>query len=988
MQNDELMHEGVKYRSGRFPYGSGENPFQHDKVGFYREYKKLKDEGMSESDITNYFDTKYYKGQGTFNSSILRAYVTAGKEQTLRDNINMATKLKAKGMGATAIGKRMGVNESTVRGWLEPGREKKLSETRAVVDEVKKQIDQCAKEGKYLDLGKGSEIGLRCSENKMKVVKAMLQDEGYVIHDFFVKQVGSGKNNNTTVTVITKPDVEWKEVKNNLDKVRPVEGIQPSKDPSYFEKIPAPKSIDSNRVKIIYKDEGGIEKDGLIEINPKAKDLSLGSNSYAQVRIAVDGDHYLKGMAVYGDPKKFPKGTDIIFNSNKPAGTDKMKVLKEMEKVKKNGEETNEIDWDKPFGASIKRVNYIEDEKGNRVQTAINIVNEDETWETWSKNLASQFLSKQNKSLAKRQLQLAYDKRAQEFDELNSLTNPTLKKKLLEEFAESCDSDSVTLKAAPLKGQATHVILPVPSIKDGEIYAPNYKDGDKVCLVRYPHEGVFQIPELTVNNSNPEAKRMIGNGKTAVAINHRTAEQLSGADFDGDTVVVLPTNNQNIKTMKPLKELEGFDAKDWYKAYPGMPKVGPKTGFHKNLEMGKISNLITDMTLQGAPPSHLARAVRYSNTVIDAEKHNLDWRTSFIDNGISALKEKYQGGAQKGASTLISQASAVTYHPARREVTSPNDKELTPDERKRWLNGEKIYKEKSGVDYLKFEADTRLKSMSDAEKKAYKAMSKEERAEWAANKKKQQLTSEQWDAVKEAKRIYKETGEIPDSMAGLKFKEAKNTIKSTKMADAKDANDLVSGFPIETIYADHANKLKSLANEARKVSRNMKGTTYNSSAHVTYKAEVDSLLDKLKIANSNAPLERQAQMIANKMMKAKIEAEPSLRYDKESYKKAEQRSIAEARARVGSKKSPIEITDKEWEAIQAGAVSDTKLSEIFRNTDDEKLKKLATPRKDKNKMSTAQIARAKRLLEAGNTQAEIAESFGVSVSTINKLVNV
>ena len=75
--------------------------------------------------------------------------------------------------------------------------------------------------------------------------------------------------------------------------------------------------------------------------------------------------------------------------------------------------------------------------------------------------------------------------------------------------------------------------------------------------------------------------------------------------------------------------------------------------------MGRISNLITDMTLKDATEDELARAVRYSNTVIDAEKHHLDYKKSYSDNNIAELKEKYQGRYTKtgkyseGASTLI-----------------------------------------------------------------------------------------------------------------------------------------------------------------------------------------------------------------------------------------------------------------------------------------------------------------------------------------------
>ena len=980
----ELLHLGTKYHSGRFPYGSGENPFQHDKTGFYREYKKLKDKGMSTSQIIKYFDETYYGGNGTFNTSVLRAYVTIGKEQQEKANISRALYLRnERQMGATAIGREMGVPESTVRTWLDPNRKERMESTRALAEVLKNQVEEKAKSGKYLDVGIGTETALNCSDTKLKAAMAVLQDEGYTEHTFFVKQVGTGKN--TTIKVLAKEGTEWKDVISNMDNVEPVTGVQPSHDKTYFEKIPKPVGISLDRVNIKYAEEGGSEKDGLIEIRPGVADLSLGENNYAQVRIMVDGTHYLKGMAVYGDPKDFKDGQDIIYNSSKSIEKGVYGSLKKLEKVKKNGEETDEIDWDKPFGASIKRVGDYIGEDGKVHQSAVNIVNEDEDWDKWSKNLASQFLSKQTRSLAKRQLGLAYDAKAEEFDEINELTNPTLKKKLLEEFADGCDSAAVHLKAAPLPGQATHVILPITSLKDNEIYAPNYNTGDEVCLIRYPHGGTFEIPRLIVNNNNKKGKEIIGHERTAVGINANVAEQLSGADFDGDTVVVLPSNNQTIKTKGRLDALKDFDDKKAYEAYKGMPKTGPNNGFHKQAEMGKVTNLITDMTIGGANDADLANAVKYSMVVIDAEKHNLDWRRAYKECNIAYLKEKYQGGANKGASTLISKASSEEHVNIRREVTSANDKTLTEQERKDWLEGKKVYKEKKNVDFLKAEPDTSVKSMTPEEKEAWKKMTPEEKKEWKDSKK--EFTQEQWDAYKKAKQEYQDTGVVPEGTAGLKFKETKRKQSSTKMAEVEDAHELSSGTPMEEIYADHANKLKSLANAARKEARTMEDQKYSPSAAKVYAEEVKSLDNKLKTALLNAPLERQAQMIANKVIAAKKADDPELKTDKDQLKKVSNRALADARAQVGSKKTPIKIEPKEWEAIQAGAISKTKLSKIFANTDDEELKKLATPHKEKNALSSAQVNRAKAMLAAGFTQAEVAQQFGVSTSTINKFAN-
>ena len=48
---DELMHEGVKRRSGRYPWGSGEDPYQHE--DFYKRYLDLKNSGFTEKEIAD-----------------------------------------------------------------------------------------------------------------------------------------------------------------------------------------------------------------------------------------------------------------------------------------------------------------------------------------------------------------------------------------------------------------------------------------------------------------------------------------------------------------------------------------------------------------------------------------------------------------------------------------------------------------------------------------------------------------------------------------------------------------------------------------------------------------------------------------------------------------------------------------------------------------------------------------------------------------------
>lgn len=251
--------------------------------------------------------------------------------------------------------------------------------------------------------------------------------------------------------------------------------------------------------------------------------------------------------------------------------------------------------------------------------------------------------------LIKKQLNLTKADKQAEFDEICALNNPTVKKNLLKSFADDCDAAAVHLKAAALPRQKYQVILPLTSIKDDQVYAPNYNDGEKVALIRYPHGGTFEIPILTVNNKHAEGKRVLGTTPAdAIGISSKVAERLSGADFDGDTVMVIPTGKSiKITSTPPLKGLERFDPKTSYPERQGMKYMK-----NTQTEMGIISNLITDMTLKGANQDELARAVRHSMVVIDAEKHKLDYKKSEADNGIAALKKKYQGSINEMVGTM------------------------------------------------------------------------------------------------------------------------------------------------------------------------------------------------------------------------------------------------------------------------------------------------------------------------------------------------
>ena len=889
--SDELMHYGTPRHSGRYPWGSGDNPYQHE-LNFRNHYKDLKKQGLSDVDIA--------KGMG-MSTTELRAKLSIAKDRIKMEEMREARRLKEKGMSTSAIGRQMGKNESSIRLLLDEDMAEKRSQAGIIADELKKHISKT----KYLDIGPGAELSLGVSSTKLKTIVAMLKEEGYTTQNIPVQQLGTGSN--TTVKVLAPPGTEWKTIVNNKDRIHSLdERIIDEADGLTRLGIMNSNGISSDRILVRYAEEGGVGKDGVIELKRNVDDISLGKASYAQVRIAVDGTHYLKGMAVYSDDKEFPSGVDVIFNTNKHVGTAKEDVFKKLSS-----------DKDNPFGATIKdekdlkvTQRYYVDKDGNKQLSAINIVNEEGDWNTWAKRLSSQFLSKQNVPLAKKQLDISYKEKKEELDEISQLTNPEVKKKLLASFADDCDSSAVHLKAAALPRQASKVILPVPSLKNDEIYAPTFNDGEEVVLVRYPHGGIFEIPRLKVNNRNRNAKSVLGNAPDAVGINASVAERLSGVDFDGDTVLVIPTKTAKIRTADRLEKLIGFDPKE-YKLPDSAPEMKDST---KQKKMGEVSNLITDMTLQGATPDELARAVKHSMVVIDAVKHHLDYKASYVDNNIAELEKKYQPKADSskkagGAYTIISKAKS----------------EARPRERKSY---------------------TLSKSTVDPE------------------------TGE---------KIYTETGSYYVDAKGRK---QYRTQKSTKMAEAKDAYDLVSPAraPMELVYADYANKMKALGNEARKEWIATPSMERSPSAAKTYAREVESLDRSLTIALKNAPRERKAQIMANVTVDMKVKANPDL--DDDHLKKIKSQALATERARYGAKKTPIEISPKEWEAIQAGAISKTKLQKILNNTDLDVIKQYATPRSSYG-VSNAQISKIKALSNSGYTLKEIADRVGVSTSTVS-----
>lgn len=958
--NDILVHYGTPRHSGRYPYGSGENPYQRtgDFLGRVEEYKR---QGLS--------DTEIAKAMG-LTTTQFRIQRSLANDERRALEVERVKSLQSDGYNPSEIARIMGYNsESSIRSLLNADSEARMKLAKTTAEKLKQQVD----ENGMIDVGVGAERYLGVSREKMNEALYILELEGYNTFGGGVPQV-TNKGKQTNIQVLCPPDTPYKEVtrtwtdKNGevhtkvtkvssaiyeFDKVHSLKEVcdEISYDggDSFRKKFVYPESMDSKRIQVVYGDEGGAQKDGVIEIRRGVEDLSLGNSHYAQVRILVDGTHYIKGMAMYADD--LPDGIDVRFNTNKKSGTP-MCGPKENTVLKTIGK-----DPDNPFGSLIKEEggqSYYDDPNGKYTdpktgkKQSLSLINkraEEGDWGDWDDKLPSQFLSKQSMKLINKQLDLTMADAKAEYDEICSLNNPTVKKVLLQSFADDCDAAAVHLKAASLPRQKYKVILPITSMKDDEVYAPGYENGEKVALIRFPHGGTFEIPILTVNNKQPEAKSKLELAKDAVGINSKVAQRLSGADFDGDTVMIVPTG-RNVKitstdpnSAKALKDLANFDGKFAYGHDPTQTKIDDDGTVHyyrggrefkpmKNtqIQMGIISNLITDMTLQGAPPEELAKAVRHSMVVIDAEKHGLDYRQSEKDNDIAYLKKKYQGHIgedgkyHEGAATLISRA-------------------------------------KSEEDVLKRKGSPKVNQKGK---------------DWYDPTKPE--GSLIWNSVKE---------EYTDKNGKTQVR----TQKSTKMAETDDARTLISeaDTPQERAYAEYANQRKALANKARLEIINTGKIAYSASAKRTYEEEVKGMLADLNLALRNAPKERQAQLIANSVVAAKKKENPDM--TTKEIKKISQQALTQARQQVGAERVTIPLDEKRWEAIQAGAISESQLIKILNNADIDQVRELATPR-IRQTLSQAKQNKIKAMQESGNYSiAEIAQAVGVSSSTVSKYLN-
>lgn len=939
-----MPHVGGRSRSGRYPWGSGDNPYQHDDWfdsagGWLTRVKQYEKAGWTQKKLAEHFNLGAVEFRSYRAIAVRESKLELGK--TIKDMVD-------NGMSYTDIGKALNLNESSVRSklnWYNKEQEPDAKSARYIADYLKDAITEL---GGSVDVGEGVARKLGISNERLEQALTLMENEGYSYKVGMMDRATDPTSNNKIIMkVVGEGQLPDHYIRDYIEEIHSLNELKTTLTEDGTKVRPSfvfPESMDISRLKIIHGDEDGLDpgikgadRDGLVEIRRGLKDLDLGESNYAQVRILVDGDRYIKGMAVYRDPADMPDGIDVVWNTNKPSTKADRDILKKVQM-----DENGNVDSDNPFGSLIRQEKgqtYYDDPNGKFVDPvtgehqSLNLINKtriEGDWGEWADKVPSQMLSKQSKKLVEYQLQNSIKERQLELDEIMSITNPTIRKDQLLQFADSCETNSTTLKAAAFPGQKYQVILPLPTVKDTEIYAPNYENGSQVALIRYPHGGTFEIPILTVNNKNAEGKRvMTATPMDAVGISPAVAQRLSGADYDGDTVQVIPMSDRvNIHNSRPLPGLVDFDPHVEYaikdKDDPGIRRMkyetrDPKTGRKKTIdhtqdEMGKITNLISDMTLLGATREELERAVKHSMVVIDAAKHGLDYKRSEIDNGIPELKKLYQGKINPATGRLITPAATVVSR-AGAQASEPKT---------------------VGQGY-----------------------------------------------------IDKETGKIIYKIDDRPNAKGKQRMQKTKqMLTVDDAFDLVHNNenPIEIAYATYANQLKRYTDDARKEAANIKETRRDPQAARIYEEEVKSLKAKLEKSQSNQDIERWAQLTTNQRIKAAKQKDPYLADDKSRLKKLRQQYLTRAREETGAKRVPIDITDKEWEAIQRGAVGHTTLTAIIKYANPDRVRALSMPH-DKRGLTSQQQQLAKLLQTQGASQQQIANRLGVSTSTINDVLS-
>lgn len=130
---DILMHYGIKRRSGRYPWGSGENPYQHS-GDFLSRVDELKSQGMNDTEIARAIG---------LTTTEFRVQKSLAKEERRRLEVDRAKSLREDGKSLNEIAEIMGYNnDSSIRSLLNEHSEARMNAARRTAEFLKSKVDE------------------------------------------------------------------------------------------------------------------------------------------------------------------------------------------------------------------------------------------------------------------------------------------------------------------------------------------------------------------------------------------------------------------------------------------------------------------------------------------------------------------------------------------------------------------------------------------------------------------------------------------------------------------------------------------------------------------------------------------------------------------------------------------------------------------------------------------------------------------------------
>ena len=206
-----IEHYGMPRRSGRYPWGSGDNPYQHGSGDFISRVEALRKENITYTDPETgqiyTGDTAVAKTLG-MSTTQLRARLAMAKNERRATQYDKAVSMREDGHTLQEIADALGMpNESSVRSLLNKESAERMNKAITTANTLKALVDEKG----LIDVGDGVDTELHISKEKLNQALEILQDEGYEVYGFGLPQL-TNPGKQTNFKVIAPPGTTYSEV--------------------------------------------------------------------------------------------------------------------------------------------------------------------------------------------------------------------------------------------------------------------------------------------------------------------------------------------------------------------------------------------------------------------------------------------------------------------------------------------------------------------------------------------------------------------------------------------------------------------------------------------------------------------------------------------------------------------------------------------------------------------------------------------------------